>query len=423
MTFEGHAWWAACALGLAACGRSELVPLADVDARANDSVVDSGASDLGVEPETMVPDVNAGDGACASERWRFGPIVTYATPFFSGDENGGPALAAGDFDGDGTLDLIAFFLTPPAGALWSNRGDGTFALRTKFATDSPVYASAVGDFNGDGLADFALGFASSRQVVEVFTNRGDGTFAITSTLTPMDGAWEIAVADLNGDGAPDLAMTDGFEYLEIALNRGDGTFAGTVRYDNYLVETFAVGDVNHDGALDIVGTSAPFESPTVGVLLNKGDGTFGAAIPYPGICNDTGPIALGDFNGDGWLDVVRSCWQGDDDVAVRLNNGDGTFGSETSYGVGPWPWPVAVGRFLTTHGPLDVAAAPALGAAYGGTGVSVLPGNGDGTFGNALGAGSPVSNVLVAGDFNGDGHPDIAFAAGNAFGVLFFVCE
>lgn len=78
---------------------------------------------------------------------------------------------------------------------------------------------------------------------------------------------------------------------------------------------------------------------------------------------------------------------------------------------------------MTTRGPVDVAAGPWLGATFGGNGLSVLPGNGDGTFGNALGAGSGVNNVLIAGDFNGDGHPDIAFAGADAFGVLLFVCE
>jgi hypothetical protein len=421
MIFGGRAWWGACLLGLAACGRTELTPLPDFDMHATDGTVDS----VAVDGPDAVPDViaNHADAACASGRWTFGPIVTYATPTSSGEEGGGPAFVAGDFDGNGTLDVIAFSASPQAGAVWNNRGDGTFALRTKFATDSLVFAAAVGDFNGDGLADLVLGFADNLKVAEVLTNRGGSTFEITSTLNPNDGAFEVAVADLNGDGAPDLAISDGFGHLEVALNRGDGTFAGTVLYDSYTLSAMAVGDVNHDGSLDIVGSNAFFEVPTVGVLLNEGNGTFGAATIYPGISDETGPIALGDFNGDGRSDVVRSVWQGGDGVAVRLNNGDGTFGTETSYSVGAWPWPVAVDRFLSTSGPVDIAAAPWLGATEGGNGVSVLPGNGDGTFGKALGAGSAVSNVLIAGDFNGDGHPDIAFAGVNEFGVLFFVCE
>jgi hypothetical protein len=76
----------------------------------------------------------------------------------------------------------------------------------------------------------------------------------------------------------------------------------------YLVAEMAAGDVNGDGALDIVATNAAFDSPSVGVRLNQGDGTFGPATTYEGICHGTGPIALGDFNGDGWLDVARTCW-------------------------------------------------------------------------------------------------------------------
>lgn len=188
------------------------------------------------------------------------------------------------------------------------------------------------------------------------------------------------------------------------------------------MEEFAVGDVDGDGAPDVVAASAPFSVPSVGVFLNLRNGAFGPATTYEAACDATGPIALGDFNGDGWLDVARTCWQGGNEVAVRLNNGDGTLGNETGYAVGSWPWGIAVGRFLTTDGPLDIAAAPSLGSDYGG-GITVFPGEGDGQFGNALAANSPVTNTLVVGDFDGDAHPDIAFAAGDVLGVLFFVCE
>jgi hypothetical protein len=443
--------FALCAAGVVACGRSELVapwdsnnedcaaPIdASTDTEASDASIDSVAieTDSGYSwPDTTVADVardHAIDAACASGRWSFGPIVTYAAPTFAGDSNGGPVLGAGDFDGDGTLDLIGLYSAPSSAAIWSNLGDGTMALRTTFAITGGAYVVAVGDFNRDGRADFATGFVADVNIaganldgVEVFTNQGDGTFAMTSTFAVDGGALDIVVGDFNGDGAPDIAVGDDFEALNVALNRGDGVFPSVVTYETYyLVDKMAVGDVNHDGALDIVSTSAAFDSPRVGVFLNNGDGTFGQPTSYAGICDDTGSVALGDFNGDGWLDVARTCWQGGDSVAVRLNNGDGTFGSETGYQVGTWPSAVTVDRFFSTSGPVDIAAAPIMGSYYSGDhGIAVLPGNGDGTFGEEIGVGSLGSHVLVAGDFSGDGHPDIAFATGNAFGVLFFVCE
>jgi hypothetical protein len=338
--------------------------------------------------------------------------------------NGGAVLAAGDVDGDGTLDLIGLSRTPPAVSIWTNLRDGKFRLHDTLTVNSPAYVLAVGAFNIDGLSDFALGFAGSSQDIDIYTNQGDGKFELTFQLTTPNGAFKLAVADLNGDGAPDLVIGDGTEQLDVALNRGDGSNADVIRYTSgFLTQELAIGDVDGDGPPDIVGVSAPFSVPSVGVFSNLRNGAFGPATTYTAICDATGPIALGDFNADGRLDVARTCWQGGNRIAVRLNEGDGTLGSETGYDVGPWPWAIAIGRFLTTDGPLDIAAAPTLGADYGGTGVSVFPGKGDGTFGKPLAANSPVSNTLVAGDFNGDGHPDIAFAAGDTLGVLYFVCE
>jgi hypothetical protein len=64
-----------------------------------------------------------------------------------------------------------------------------------------------------------------------------------------------------------------------------------------------------------------------------------------------------------------------------------------------------------------------LGSAHGGTGISVLPGQGDGSFGRPLATGTPTNNALVAGDFDGAGHADIACAAANIMGVQLFVCD
>ena len=449
--------WAAWVIVVSACGRTELLDVSDSgeDAVAIDSsdattpsTSDSGDVDQGVDsgvfdstsdydwPETVVPDArreHVVDAACDSGRWTFGSIATYATPPFSGDENGGPVLGAGDFDGDGTLDLIGVFSSPSAAAIWTNLGDGTFGLETNLAIVAGAYVLAVGDFNRDGLADFAVGFVADVNTnganldgVEVFTNQGNAGFAITSSFPATNGALDMVVGDFNGDGAPDIAMADNSNQLNIALNRGDGTFPAVVSYQaGYALGlAMAVGDVNNDGALDIVSTSAAANSAMVSVFFNRGDGTFESPVSYSSIGEDTGCLALGDFNGDGWLDVARTSWQAGNYVAVRLNRGDGTFETESSYPVGDMSYAIVADRFLSSSGWLDIAAAPLLGSFFAGdTTVVVLPGNGDGTFGQKLGIGTLGANVLLAGDFNGDGHPDISFASGSAFGVLPFVCE
>jgi predicted dienelactone hydrolase len=168
-----------------------------------------------------------------------------------------------------------------------------------------------------------------------------------------------------------------------------------------VYQSVAVGDFNGDGRLDLA--LADWDGGALSVMLGNGNGTFQAAVSYNAGA-DAGSVAVGDFNGDGKLDVVVANGFSKN-VSVLLGNGDGTFHPAVNYGAGSGPSGVAVGDF-NGDGKLDLAVAN-----NGDNTVGVLLGNGDGTFRvmatHAVGIG-PIS--IAVGDFNSDGKLDLVVA-------------
>jgi hypothetical protein len=191
--------------------------------------------------------------------------------------------------------------------------------------------------------------------------------------------------------------------VSVLLGTGSGTFAAKVDYatgtNPYSV---SVGDFNGDGKLDLV--AANVGSNNVSVLLGTGTGTFAAKVDY---ATGTNPfsVSVGDFNGDGKLDLVAANY-GNNNVSVLLGTGSGTFAASVNYATGTNPYSVSVGDF-NGDGKLDLVAAN-----VGSNNVSVLLGTGTGTFAAkvdyATSTTSPFS--VSVGDFNGDGKLDLAVA-------------
>jgi hypothetical protein len=175
----------------------------------------------------------------------------------------------------------------------------------------------------------------------------------------------------------------------------------------------AVGDFSGNGTLDlaVVGSG----SDAIQILFGNGDGTFGQGTTYD-ISVQPSDIATASLRGNGILDLVFSSYE-NDNVWVMLGNGDGTFQSAVAYPISAWAYMVALGDF-TGSGNLDIATTEAdnTNGEYCNC-VEVLPGNGDGTFGTPITTPLPyglTAYSIVAGDFNNDGKLDLA-AAGESF--------
>jgi hypothetical protein len=338
----------------------------------------------------------------------FGPQVTYAV----GSEPS--SLVAGDFKGDGQIDLAVANSSEntqnTAGtgtiSVLLNNGDGTFQPQSepRNTVGGSPQAVVAGDFTGSGRLDLAVSDALG---VQMLLGNGDGTFQPAETVA-AGYQWLLVAGDFNGDGRLDLAVGE-FDSIQIFLGNGDGTFqpAQTVATGIYPTAIVA-GDFTSDGHLDLAVTNNLGSRGAVAVLLGNGNGTFQPPINYA-VGLDPSGIVAGDFTGDGHLDLAAAN-SGSSDVSVLLGNGNGTFQPQVTYAVGAAPSALVAGDF-TGNGRLDLAVAYTNGNSQDQGGVSILLGNGNGTFQPPVSY--PVGRTpdsIVAGDFSGDGRTDLAVA-------------
>ncbi len=338
-----------------------------------------------------------GDGT-----FRLGPATTIQVRAISG-------IAAGDFNGDGIADLAFTALNASLGLeVALGKGDGSFGTPTTVLVNGDQLASAplLADLNHDGHLDIAVVDGAT-----ALTYLGDGAGGFTGPVVAKLGVTHnqlsiIRLADATGDKKPDLLIPVSTG-IDIFPGVGNGAFSTVpIQIPSAQPPTdSATGDFDHNGFPDVV-----VKYPgAVAVSLGFGHGTFGSPQVYSGAFAAS-PVGVVDTNFDGNLDIVTG------DVAVLRGFGDGTFDVPSSYPA--CGSDLAFGQ-LHKAGVFDILVG-------GCNQTTVLINKGAGHFLYAYqspvftaGAQPSAFDTFTRGDFNADGHPDLAFATQGTIQVVF----
>ncbi len=258
---------------------------------------------------------------------------------------------------------------------------------------------AAGDYDGDGRLDLIAGSPYSG-TVSLFLSEGRGHFGPPTTLPLTTDPLDVFAFDATSDGKTDIVTIGGMGIPTVLPGNGDGTFATPISSITGIsgYPHAVAGEVNGDGITDLIAVDT-----TVVVLLGNGDGTYtrGFSSPLPA---RQSAAAIGDFDEDGVADVVVSFWEGAPGPAVYFGNGDGSFAGPVNVDTIGYVEDLTVGD-LDGDGHLDIAAAQ--DGSYPGS-VLVWPGLGNGVFAPAVIYPADDHNYkLAAGDFDGDGRTDL----------------
>lgn len=356
-TFGGATSWTMTS------GQWNGVALGDLN---NDGILDMVTAGTDAVAGYVAVKLGTGNGS-------FGAATLYAAEGTSSN-----AVCIGDVNGDGILDLVSAgysgggFASRGYATVRLGTGDGSFGAATSYASEfssnSSSKALALGDLNGDGILDLiTAGVDGMTNSMHVRLGIGNGTFgAVTSYTGDTDDAFGVALGDLNGDGILDVVTVGGdggAGAASVRLGRGNGTFGAATLYttDTGISEAVRLGDLNGDGILDLVTVGSDgVSSGSVTVRLGTGSGSFGAARSFVTEDSSSEALSLGDVNGDGILDLITSGYDSSSrHVHISLGRGNGTFQAAGSYtGDTGGSWAVALGD-VNGDGVLDLVTAGA----------------------------------------------------------------
>jgi VCBS repeat protein len=362
-----------------------------------------------------------------------GPAVTvllgYGTgefqgPFYYGTTQQSNHLVVADLDGDAHPDVALTHASTSTIDVFRGTGTGAFAPASPIAIPATSSSGIVaGDFNGDGKVDLAAGVPSG---IVFIPGNGPLDFGAPVSSSLGSGAGDLTSADFDADGVPDLATTGSGSALVLhGIGDGHFTLAQTLPVDQRFpsVPTVTSGDLNSDGRPDLVVGS--YYDVSTFVFLATGPGQFSAGVPYQALSPNK--LLIADLDQDGRQDLLA----GGFDLSILRGDGLGRFVGESSLSF-PWPVPDIGAADFDGDGMSDLVV---LQAARVGTTecynpqpgpidcgpnqqVLVLPGIGQALFGTPISTPTRCGpGALAIADFNGDGRPDIAIANRGAVNI------
>jgi hypothetical protein len=364
--------------------------------------------------DDAVPDLAV---ACAGDRvsvamgngdGTFGAAMSYAAGSVPND------VAAGDLDDDGDVDLAVADWSGSGVSVLTNDGEGLFTASPTMITATTPTAVALGRMNADALVDIVVSHDFVAKVGYLPGLPGGGFGAFVNLSPSYIGARDVAVGDVDEDGDDDavslIKTTWGDqnygEQAGLLLRNDGGTFASVQLGIAPLPVSVVLADVNGDGDLDVV---AHGSTGSIEVLQGDGDATFRAGNAAWVRPHD---VTIGDWNNDGHNDLVTVGHVFDHAYSVLMGTGNGFFApfTHTDFNILNNGVQTVTSGDFDEDGNLDLAAGF---SSFFAASVSVLRGNGDGTFGAQEDAGGNLPcRQLITADVNGDQHLDLVSAAG-----------